>query len=285
MAYLYGEDAPEARARFETHLQDCAACAGELGALASVRRMLGAWAPPDARLGFRVVQDGEVDRPPAAATAEPVLRAAAGRPWWSARLRPVWNLALAATLVLVVAAALASVEVRYGDEGFVLRLGWWSAESPDDVPPLPGAEPVRASATPVRAPRASPVTGGGAPAAPWRAELAALEEALRAEIAARRAAGEWAAESPRVVAGTGVPAEDDLLREIRSLIAESERRQQQGFASGLINLAQEFDLQRRADQLRVQEDVGSLADYLVRVAGQPGEAPAAPRRGVRSPGR
>ena len=57
------------------------------------------------------------------------------------------------------------------------------------------------------------------------------------------------------------------MRRIRTLIEQSERRQQQEFATRILALAQEFDLQRRADQMRVQQEVGALADYLVRVSG------------------
>ena len=59
---------------------------------------------------------------------------------------------------------------------------------------------------------------------------------------------------------------EEMLRRIQILIEESEQRQQQEFASGLLTLGQEFDLQRREDQLRVQQEFGSLAEYLVRVS-------------------
>ena len=67
--------------------------------------------------------------------------------------------------------------------------------------------------------------------------------------------------------GTPEAADDALMRRIRTLIEQSERRQQQEFATRILALAQEFDLQRRADQMRVQQEVGALADYLVRVSG------------------
>ena len=68
-------------------------------------------------------------------------------------------------------------------------------------------------------------------------------------------------------AGAPEVVDDVLMRRIRSLIEQSERRQQQEFATRLLALAQEFDLQRREDQMRVQQEVGALADYLVRVSG------------------
>ena len=69
-------------------------------------------------------------------------------------------------------------------------------------------------------------------------------------------------------AGAPDAADDALMRRIRTLIEQSERRQQQEFATRLLALAQEFDLQRREDQMRVQQEVGVLADYLVRVSGR-----------------
>lgn len=68
-------------------------------------------------------------------------------------------------------------------------------------------------------------------------------------------------------AGAPEAVDDALMRRIRTLIEQSERRQQQEFATRLLALAQEFDLQRREDQMRVQQEVGALADYLVRVSG------------------
>ena len=61
-------------------------------------------------------------------------------------------------------------------------------------------------------------------------------------------------------------ADDVLMQRMRTLIEQSERRQQQEFATRLLALAQEFDLQRREDQMRIQQEVGALTDYLVRVS-------------------
>ena len=69
-------------------------------------------------------------------------------------------------------------------------------------------------------------------------------------------------------AGGAETADEALMRRIRTLIEQSERRQQQEFATRLLALAQEFDVQRREDQMRVQQEVGALADYFVRVSGR-----------------
>ena len=115
VAYVYDECEPAERARVERHLETCAACAAELDGFAALRGTLREWAPPDARLGFRVVAEGDAE----------AARAKSAASWWpGGGLRPAWGAALAATTVLVAGAAIASVEMRYGDGGFVFRMGW-----------------------------------------------------------------------------------------------------------------------------------------------------------------
>ena len=91
--------------------------------------------------------------------------------------------------------------------------------------------------------------------------------ALTPAAAPRASAAPQTAAAPRAMAAPDA-GDDALMRRIRMLIEQSERRQQQEFATGLLSLAQEFDLQRREDQMRVQQEVGALADYLVRVSGR-----------------
>lgn len=259
VSFLYGECDAADRQRFEAHVQQCAACAEELESFTAVRGALAEWAPPDAQLGFRVVPAAEATPPVAPATPS----------WWSGFLQPGWNLAMAATLVLVVAAAVASIEVRYTDGGFVFRMGWTQSPAPDT-----GAVRGDIVLAPPSAALPVPVSGGGA-APPWQSDLLALEEALRDDFAAVLDPGGRTSLSRPVASRPAVTSGDELMQRIQGLIAESERRQRQGFASSLIDLTHEFDLQRRADQQRVQEEMGSLADYFVRVAGQ--TAPAAGR--------
>ena len=240
VACAYEECEAAERERVERHLRSCAACAAELDGFAALRGMLREWAPPDARLGFRVVADRDAGEPAGARTAPS---------WWFGGPRPAWGAALAAASVVLAGAALAGVEVRYGDEGLVFRIGW------TEPAPAAGAGG-----------RAQPETAAGAgEPPPWRADLAALEEQFRGELAARRTAAAAGRPAP-AASGPAVPTGDDLLREVRALMAESERRQRQEFASGLMRLAQEVDLHRQADQLRMQQEVDSLADYVVRVA-------------------
>lgn len=241
VACAYQECEAAERERVERHLRSCAACAAELDGFTALRGVLREWAPPDARLGFRVVADRGAE--PAGAGTAPSR--------WFGGPRPAWGVALAAASVVLAGAAIAGVEVRYGDEGLVFRIGW--TESATGAAPGTGG-----SAQPETA------AGAGEPP-PWRADLAALEEQFRGELAARRT-GAAAGRPAPAAEGPAVSAGDDLLREVRALMAESERRQRQEFASGLMRLAQEVDLHRQADRLRMQQEVDSLADYVVRVA-------------------
>ncbi len=244
VACIYDECDAAERARIERHLKTCTACAAELEGFAALRGTLREWSPPDARLGFRVVADGAPD----GAGARTAFS------WRLGALRPAWGLALAATTILVAGAAIASVEVRYGDGGFVFRMGWTESGAGEE-PAADGAGPSQAAA-------------GGEEIPPWRTELAVLEQQLRGEMSAWRADGAAAGGLARAASAPAVPAGDDLLRQVRALMAESEHRQRQEFAAGLMRLAQEIDLHRQADQMRMQQEMDSLADYMVRVAQQ-----------------
>ena len=244
VAYLYGECEPGDRERFEAHVGACESCAAEVDALGSVRGALGEWTEPGPAPGFAVVS-ADTDR--------------AALSWWRRSMQSAWGLAAAAALVLAAAVAIASVEVRWSTDGFAFRMGWSEPPAAVGLAPVDDDEDEGGA----RALAAPP---------PWRAELAALEGALRAELIARRAEPDRANARPGSAAPSGPAVEnasgEELLRRIQILIEESEQRQQQELASGLLTLAQEFDLQRREDQLRVQQEFGSLADYLVRVSGR-----------------
>ena len=207
VTYLYDEaDAAERRA-FETHLAGCAECRTELEALRSVRGRMRAWSPPDADLGFQIVRTG-------VATA-PRRRAA-----------PAWGLAAAAVLVLAAAAAIANIEVRYGNDGLVIRTGW----------NRPAAAPAEATAS---APAPTPVD--------FKQELAALDRRLQdLETFARK--------SPAARAASVQGLSDaEVVRRVREMLAQSEQRQQRDLVLRINALAREIDRQRRIDMAMVQQ--------------------------------
>jgi hypothetical protein len=175
---------------------------------------------------------------------------APARRWWAL---PVWAHAAAALLVLSAGAALANLDVRYGADGLRVRTGWHSNDSNDSNNSNDS-------------------------------NLADLERRLRAEfthaIAAAPAARPVTAPvQPAPVRGVG---DDEVLRQVRALIAESERRQQRELALRLTDVVRDFDAQRRADLVRIEQNMGQiegltgaealrqrqLLDYLVRVSQQ-----------------
>ena len=247
ITYVYDECEPGERERVDVHLATCRACAAELESLRAVRGTLQAWTPPEPELQVRIVSDKDKDGQPG---------------WWRTMLTPSWGLAAAATLVLVVGAAIAGIEIRYDDEGIAFRMGWTEGSGVRDASGGQAGETDGVTA----APDAVRIAGAEAP---WLADLASLEDELRSELTRRVSVPVRGADP--TVAPQSVRMRDDapVLEQVEGLILESERRQRQELALWFTEFAQEFDMQRRADQQRVQQELGALegvADYLVRVS-------------------
>ncbi len=242
VSYLYDDLAPAERRAIDAHLTTCAACADEVEGLRATRGVLASWTPPDAGLGFRIVQD-----PPA--RVGPIARAR-----WSFAA-PAWLPAAAAVLMVASAAAIANLQVRYDDKGVTITTGWRHAAP---------APPAQASAAPVTTP--APVAA--ADPAPWRRDLAAFEEQIHRELAARPAAA--------------TASQAELLQRVRALLQESEQRQQRELALRLAQVVRDVDSQRRADLVRIERSMAQtqgmtgvevaqqrqLLNYLVRVSQQ-----------------
>ena len=237
---LYDEGEPTERRQLEAHLSTCTSCRGELDALGGVRRVLSAWEAPDLRPHVRLVAD-----PPPTKS----------RPWaWL--LHPAFPLAAAAALVLGVAAGLANLDVSYGTEGLSVRTGWGPRTGvPDDA----------------RRPEPTPALTS----TPWRGDLDRLEAQLRQEFA------EPVAVTPTTVSSESTAAAATnaaLLARIERLINESEVRQQRNLALRVAELSRDFDLQRRADLVRIQQGLGEtqadaartreMMNYFMRVSQQ-----------------
>lgn len=256
VSYLYNECVDAERKAVEAHLVECSDCAAELAGMRAVRGSLSQWEMPERMLGDRVVsQNGEVSSGAASQEPAPVT----SRRMWT----PPWWLQTAAAVLLVAAAAgVAQVEVRYGSDGLIVRTGWSKAAAPATV-----TRSISAQAQ-----------------APWRQDLAALEEELRRELSSTSRS--TAAAGIRASEGRGARApglsEDALLRRVRALIEQSEQKQQRELAMRLADVVRDVDIQRRADQVRVQQTFGQLEgqtgvavrqnrellNYLVRVSQQ-----------------
>ena len=157
----------------------------------------------------------------------------------SARLRevPAWAQVAAALLVLGVSAGLANLEIRYGMDGLSVRTGW-----------------MRDGGVTAPAPRenASPDAQ-----APWLADLVSLEARLRSDIAAAK---------PQDASFSTVPAAardtSDVLKRVRALIDESEKRQQRELALRVAEVIRDLGAQRQADIVKIDRTLGAVQNNL-----------------------
>ncbi|MBM3779621.1 MAG: zf-HC2 domain-containing protein [Acidimicrobiia bacterium] len=229
--YVYGDCEPGERELLEQHLAVCPACIAEVEVLRQTREHLASWAPPDTRLGFRVVAAD-------AALPEPVpLRRADGgtspgrRKGWAAV--PAWAQAAAAVLLFAcgaAAAALMNIEVRHDTDGVTYRTGWREA----------AATPAAAAVDP----------------AALDARIRQIVDEARAVDAPRQVAAA-AAEPP--AATQAVAAQDELLWRVQQMVSASEARQQEALAFRLSQVVRDIDLQRRADIARIEQTVSPMA--------------------------
>lgn len=227
IAYLYPEgDGDAARGEFDAHLATCARCRRELDALRGVRRQLASWSPPEMSFGFSPATS---PRPPATHT------------WWHEI--PAWAQVAAALLVLGVSAAIANLEVRYDANGVSVRTGW-SGPSTTTAPSVAQAS---------------------AGATPWRAELTALEQQLRSEIRAVHGAGPGGLATTTAPSGATVSAaagEAAVLRRVRALLDESEKRQQRELALRVGEVLRDVDAARQADLRKIDRSLNGVQNSL-----------------------
>ena len=229
ISYLYEEGGDADRAAIGAHVRTCAACREELSSLRSVRADLGRWQPPEADFTVRIVRDA----------------AAAPRPWWRV---PVWaTSALAAGLVLAIGAAAANLEIQVGNGAVVVRSGWSKPAA------TAAAQPGQASVSPPAARQA--LVNAGMSQADVRKALDALEVKLRSDFG--RISPPAAAGVQRVSADSDIDR-SALLTQVRSLVDESERRQQRELALRLSQVVQDFDAQRRTDLVRIERGFGQI---------------------------
>ncbi|HTV02054.1 MAG TPA: hypothetical protein VMF13_16010 [Luteitalea sp.] len=237
------EGEPDERAALAAHVASCGACAHVVGSLDQTRGMLGAWHAPRMPLGFALVQES--------------------RPSFGRQFLYKSGLAAAAVLVLAAASSLAQIEVRYDANGFALRTGASqaapaaaSAAAPDPAP----AAGRQLTAGPPNAQYLAQVASGDSP---WRADLELLSTQLRYELA-RQAEQIRAARmaTPVVMTAAAVPAQtgprrtlsdEELVKRVQDLLDQSEVRQQQNLALRVTEIGRQFELQRQADIVQVEQ--------------------------------
>jgi hypothetical protein len=206
VGYLYDDLEPRARRAFEEHVIGCPACRTEVAALRDVRSNLARWTPPG---------------PARVLTFDPAPRRRAGV-WAALADVPAWVQVAAALVVLGVSLRAANLQVRIDQDGFTVRTG---VSSP------------AAAAAPAAIPSGAD--------APWRADLAALEQTIRAEVqnVSQQSRGQSAADGAEAQA---------LLRRVRAMIEASERSQRTELAFRVAEIARDVQAQRSADLQRIQ---------------------------------
>jgi hypothetical protein len=249
VAYLYGEIDPAQRSAFEAHIATCDRCRHELVEMQGLRDQLQDWKVPETR---PIVRDLHSQTP----------EAASGRritAWKLLREVPAWAQVAAALLVLGVSAGIANLTVRYDHNGLTVRTGW-------------SRTPTEGQVDASKAPEGSRAT-------PWRADLTALETRLKTEF---HASPERTLPSTRTALSS---ADSELLQQVRALIRESERKQQNELALRIAEVIREFDSKRGTDLVNInqtlramqsntgievlkQREALSRLDYLVRTSGQ-----------------
>jgi len=218
VGYVYDECDLLERAAIDAHVAMCAACAAELAALQSTRTSLSSWVPPEAGLGFQIV--GPTDEVGSRQSAPARDLGVVNRPWYG-RPVPAWAQAAAAALLFAAG----------------LSLGVARGIMPTTTAPgASGVEPA-----------------SGAPSAASAVELQALERRLREEMARIQpsVAGVREASAPAV-------SEEQLLARVRTLIEESERRQQRELALRTAQVMRDVDSQRQVDLAQIQRSFGQI---------------------------
>lgn len=240
VSYLYDDLGDADRAKFDTHLRDCADCRAELNALRGVRADLISWSPPQPDFGFRVVREPKI--PNVVAMTPRGTGPASWRAWWT----PAAGLAAAAVLVLAAAAGLARIEVHSGPEGFTLRTGSSGsgpANSRGDGETASRSQSPRADLVPA----SIPVTADAEMIAMLDRRLRALEAATRDASPVRNASALSARTS-----------DAEIIRRVREMLAQSESKQQGELALRIAQVISDVDAQRAADLAQIQKGLRGI---------------------------
>jgi anti-sigma factor RsiW len=220
VSYVYEELSASERAEFETHLSDCAECRKGLAELRGTRHLLASWAPPQPEFNFHIVRGAAVPEAPRRRFA----------------FVPQWALSAAAALLLMAgAASVANLEVRYGNDGLVVRTGWMNASGPAEAPVA-----------------AIPVT-----AAAQAASVSASSDQLRqaVELLTARLRDLEQAQAAQV-ARVGSPAKAAItVPELRRILAELESRQRTEMALQVSQVWKDFNAARVTDFSRLHDVV------------------------------
>jgi hypothetical protein len=251
IAYLYDDIDTAARAAFDAHVNACAVCRDELDSLRGVRQRLATWAPPE-RLATVNSRQFTVDRTNTRLMPTvDSLSTVDSRPSTTAKSTrlpdvPAWAQVAAAMLILGAAAGIANFDIRYDQNGLVVRTGWSKSSDSLALSPSKGE--------PARTVEATPTDGV------TRAELVALEQRLRNEVRALQA------DAHAVTASDAQPvraaADGDVMRRVRAIVDENDKRQQRELALRIGEVLRDVSAQRQADLVRIDRSLGAMENNL-----------------------
>jgi anti-sigma factor RsiW len=172
-------------------------------------------------------------KPPAAPLGFKIVQephAASRGQWrWPGAQWPAWAQAAAGVLLFAAGMAFSQLHVEYGGGALTVRGG-----SAAPVAMVSSAGDITLPASPV----SFVDTSAQIP------DVNALQRTLRSDL------------TPR--AGSPANGSDEVLRRVKAMIDQSEGRQQRELALRLSQLVQDFDTQRRADMLNVEQNFGQL---------------------------
>ena len=144
-------------------------------------------------------------------------------PWWRAPM-PAWAQAVAALLIF----------------GVGLSVGL--ARGPVAAPQVASNQPPPATMT------TTPTTVTAS-----RNDLSQLEERLKSQIAQIRTAV-----PVRQVVSSSSSSDEEIMQKVEALLAQSEERQRREFTLRSVEMARDFEAQRRIDMASVREAVGQF---------------------------
>jgi len=232
VAFLYDDLDPARRRDFEGHLLTCAVCREEVAGLRGVRTTLARWEPP------------------AVASLQSPVAAQSPQPWW--RTIPAWAQVAAALLFLGVAAGIANLDVRYDQRGLSVRTGWSLDRSSGS-----GRSGESGGS------RGTEVAQSSSPAkdAPWRADLAALERQLKTDFHASQVSAHSSQAVAQSIRATSA-SDAEILRRVRALVEESEKRQQRELALRVAEVLRDVTRQRQADLIKIDRNIDLMQNKL-----------------------
>jgi CheY-like chemotaxis protein len=94
--------------------------------------------------------------------------------------------------------------------------------------------------------------------APWRSDLAALEQQLKTEFHASPASSSIGPQSVRVASS----GDAETLRRVRALLDESEKRQQRELALRVAEVLRDVNAQRQADLIKIDRNLDGMQNKL-----------------------